>query len=208
MINVSDAIKNREKQDFKADLVMAQQAEKALAIWLDNQNIYKKVQIVNQKGYDILCQKKDESFRKIEVKRDFWIDKYCSDNSNRKATDNICVEIWSNFACGNPGWIHYSDSNYIFYIGNENIYILDTVKLKNITDSIVDYGQANRVEPKLKPNVSDKVAKIQYTAHYNGNFKVRSVLIKKQWLINLGCLIRVIGREKSNFNKIASHYHI
>ena len=208
MINASDAIKNREEQDFKADLQMAQQAEIALATWLEKQNVYTKVQIVNKKGYDILCRKKDGSYRKIEVKRDFWVDKYESEDTKRRATDNICIEIWSNFSCGNPGWIHYSDSNHIFYIGNENIYILDTVKLKQITDSLVDYGEANRIEPKLKKNVNTKLAKIQYTAHYNGNFKVRSVLVKKQLLIKLGCILRVINRDISHFNKIAKHYQI
>lgn len=208
MINASNAIKNREEQDFKADLQMAQQVEIALAIWLEKQNVYTKVQVVNEKGYDILCRKKDGSYRKIEVKRDFWVDKYESDDTKRKATDNICVEIWSNFNYGNPGWIHYSDSNCIFYIGNENIYILDTKKLKQITDSLVDYGEANRIEPKLKKSVNNKLAKIQYTAHYNGNFKVRSVLIKKQLLIELGCVLRIIGRDVSNFNDIAKLYQI
>lgn len=208
MINASDAIKNRDKQDFKADLQMAQQAEKALAIWMDSQKAYEKVQIVNQKGFDILCTKKDNSYRKIEVKRDFWVDKYQDGQKGRKATDNICVEIWSNFEVGNPGWIHYSDSNYIFYIGNENIYVLDTMKLKKITDSIVEYGTFNKIEPKLKPNVNSEIAKMQYTAHYNGNFKVRSVLIKKQWLLELGCIVRVIDRDKSRFNLIAMKYQI
>ena len=208
MIDINGAIKNRETQDFKSDLMMAQKSEKALAIWMDNQNVYKRVQIANQKGYDILCTKNDNSIRKIEVKRDFWVDKYQNGEVSRRATDNICVEIWSNFPRGNPGWIHYSDSNYIFYIGNEYIYVLDTVKLKKVTDGIVNYGEANRVEPTLKARVNTTNAKIQYTAHRNGNFKVRSVLIKKQWLYKLGCIIRVINREKSNFNKIAMPYQI
>lgn len=208
MIKVDNAIKNRDKQDFKSDLLMAQQCERALAIWMDSQKAYKKVQIVNQKGYDILCTKKDNSIRKIEVKRDFWVDKYQDSDKNRKATNNICVEIWSNFTCGNPGWIHYSDSHYIFYIGNENIYILDTKKLKQITDSIVNYGEANKVEPSLKKHVDPRKAKIQYTAHYNGNYKVRSVLIKKEWLLEMGCLVMTIGREVSNFDKIARRFAV
>ena len=40
MIKATDAIKNRNKQDFKSDLMMAQQAERALVIWMDNQNAY------------------------------------------------------------------------------------------------------------------------------------------------------------------------
>lgn len=208
MIRATDAIKNRDKQDFKSDLMMAQQAERALVIWMDNQNAYERVQIVNEKGYDILCTKKDKTLRRIEVKRDFWVDKYQDGEKNRKATDNICIEIWSNFSCGNPGWIHYSDSHYIFYIGNENIYVLDTMKLKALTDSIVNYGEANRIEPTLKEHVDSNKAKIQYTAHYNGNFKVRSVLVKKQWLKELGCIVKVIGREVSKFNLIAESYQI
>ena len=62
MINASNAIKNREEQDFKADLQMAQQVEIALATWLEKQNVYTKVQVVNEKGYDILCRKKDGSY--------------------------------------------------------------------------------------------------------------------------------------------------
>lgn len=208
MINTMDAIKNRKEQDFKSDIVMAQNSERALAIWMDSQNAYKKVQIANQKGFDILCTKKDNTIRKMEVKRDFWVDKYQGGEKSRQATDNICVEIWSNFNRGNPGWIHYSDSHYIFYIGNENIYILNTVKLKNITDSIVNYGEANRIEPTLKENVNPNNAKIQYTAHYNGNYKVRSVLIKKQWLVQLGCIIKIINRESSGFNEIANKFQI
>ena len=208
MINASEAIKNRTAQNFQSDLLMAQRSEKAVAIWIDNQNAFKKVTIANEKGYDILCHTFDNRQKKIEVKRDFWVDKYQDGRKDRKATNNICVEIWSNFNCGNPGWIHYSDSHYIYYVGNENIYILDTVLLKKLTDSIVNYGEFNRVEPSLKDGVDESIAKIQYTAHYNGNFKVRSVLIKTHWLIEKKCIVKVIDREKSLFNNIASHYQI
>lgn len=205
---VSEAIKNRNEQDFMSDLKLAQRVEEALCIWLDKQNAYKKVTRVNQKGYDILCQTKDNNFKKMEVKRDFWVDKFEHVSDGRKATNNICVEIWSNFNCGNPGWIKYSDSNYIFYIGNENIYILDTVRLRELTDILIDYGIPNKQEPILKKDIYKSIAKMQYTAHHNGNYKVRSVLIKKDWLLKQGCIVKVIGRDISQFNKIASRYKI
>lgn len=205
---IPGAIKNRDEQNFLFDLAMAQRSEKAVAIWIDNQNAFKKVMIANEKGYDILCQKENGVLKKIEVKRDFWVDRYEDGVNSRKATNNICVEIWSNFKCGNPGWIHYSDSDYIYYVGNENIYILDTRKLKFLTNSLVNYGEANKTEPTLKAHVNTNVAKIQYTAHYNGNFKVRSVLIKKDWLIKNQCIVRVIGTDISKFNQIANKFQI
>ena len=56
---IPGAIKNRDEQNFLFDLAMAQRSEKAVAIWIDNQNAFKKVMIANEKGYDILCQKEN-----------------------------------------------------------------------------------------------------------------------------------------------------
>lgn len=191
-----------------SDLELSQRAEKAIAKWLGIKKKYTNISIVNEKGHDIVCTTKDNSIKKIEVKRDFWIDKYEDDFKSRKATNNICVEIWSNFIYGNPGWINYSDADYIFYLGNENLYILDTTKLKIITDMIVNYGEAKKTEPSLKKGVNKNLAKVQYTAHHNGNFRVRNVLINKNWLEHNGVILKTINRSTSNFNKIAFEFNI
>lgn len=208
MIKVEEAIKNRTSQDFKNDLYIAQRAEKAVSAWIDTQNAYEKVIGVNEKGYDILCYTKDSKIKKVEVKRDFWIDKYKHSEKGRKATNNICIEVWSNFPAGNPGWIFYSDSDFIYYVGNENIYILSTSRLKVITSRLINIGQAKVIEPTLKEGVPDKIAKMSYSAHFNGNYKVRNLLVNKDWLSHTGCILRIIDREQSGFNKIAAVYEI
>lgn len=199
--------KSREKQDFKADLTMAQKVERATAMWLHDNNYYKKVKLVNQKGYDISCITKDNNFRKIEVKRDSWVDKYQDDKRSRKATNNICIEVWSNFRVGNKGWAYYSDADLMLYIGNEYIYVINMPRLKKFTEYVVNEGVFGQAEPSFKFNVPRDYGYFT-PAHHNGNLDVRNVLFNKDLLIEKKIIVKVLDREECGFNISAKPYNI
>lgn len=199
--------KQRKQQDFRADLTVAQKVERATAMWLHNNNYYKKVKIVNEKGHDILCLTKNNKLKKLEVKRDSWVDKYEDNRRSRNATDNICIEVWSNFRAGNKGWAYYSDADLMLYIGNENIYIIDMKMLKRFTEFTVNPGKFGQAEPRFKMNISSKHGHFT-AAHNNGNLDVRNVLFNKNLLIDKKVIVKILDREECGFNMIAKQYNI
>lgn len=198
-------IKDRRTQNFLNDLSEARKAEWAVAEWIDKCKKYDLVKIVNQKGYDIECLKCDEEkdrVEKIEVKRDYYTDNL---PQKRRGTNNICVELWSNFDAGNPGWVKYTDSDWIYYLSNIYLYIINTVSLKKFANLCVDYGKSPDIEPCLT-QFGKKCMVSQTLAPKNGNFKVRNLLVNKEVLIRNKCIVGVLDREECGINKVAHKY--
>lgn len=206
-MNMQGIYKERVKQNFMEDLTVAQKVERAVALWLHNNDYYNNVTIVNEKGHDLLCETKKGKPLKIEVKRDSWVDKYEDNRRSRNATDNICVEVWSNFRVGNPGWAYYSDADLLFFIGNENIYIIHMERLQKFTRYVVDEGVFGQAEPSFKVDIPRKIGYFT-PAHRNGNLDVRNVLFNKHVLIDKKVILKVLKRSECGFDLVAKQYNI
>lgn len=200
--------KERETQNFMADLTMAQRVERATCLWLHNNDYYKKVKLVNQKGYDVACLTHKDEFRKIEIKRDSYVDAYIEDGKvKRRATNNICVEIWSNFKVGNEGWISYSDADLMLYIGNKNIYVIHMERLRQFTQFFINKGKPLVEEPNFKMDMPFGYGFLT-PAHKNGNLDVRNVMFNKELLIKKKVILKVLDREECKFNISAKPFNI
>lgn len=200
MYNNIACIKNRTEQNFKSDLAYSRKAELALCEWLSKLNIFTEIKNVNEKGHDIECIKKNTK-QYIEVKRDFWTDNLCK----RKGTNNICIELWSDFKIGHAGWIQYTDSQNIFYLSNRYLYILDTNRLKKFTNCVVNIGIPNKIEPKIL--ISGLNMKIT-DAKRNGNLNVKNLIVNKNILIKDRCITNIIERNNNLLDTIVTKYSI
>lgn len=106
-------------QDFKKDLAYGQQFEEIFLKEL--KALGRKPVIVNKKGHDI----KDEQYT-YEVKADT----YTENNGN------IAIELISNKTIGSPGWIYYTDADWlIYFVSKKTFYMFKMLDLKIFVDN-------------------------------------------------------------------------
>ena len=76
-----------------------------------------------KKDIDLLIKDKEDRDIYVEVKTDFYDYK-----------KNVCVETISNINTNKPGWIHYTEAEYIIYylVNFSEIYVIKTEDLKEL----------------------------------------------------------------------------
>jgi hypothetical protein len=114
------------------------------------QNGYNVVDLQNNKDFykkdiDLKLTDDDNNEIFVEVKTDFY-----------KRKQNVCVETISNCTTNKPGWIHYTQADYImFYLSLfRELYVIKTDELKDLI--------TNNEYPKKYTETTDKNKNITY----------------------------------------------
>jgi len=135
---------------------------------------------VGAKGHDIVVRRWG---KKVEVKTDTYT----------ALNNRVACEWWSNEAAGKPGWLRYSDADYLVYVYGKQAYVFLMRQLrKRITDIINQYGlerlKRNTRELRARYGSLSAVSRLpEPCAIYAGRREggALNVLLQVEWLNDL-----------------------